>query len=209
MQLRRGRRHHEPAGQRCPAVSVGDHPAGRLDDRHQGHDVVGVQPGLDDQIHVAQGEQAVAVAVAPEALQLHFSRQLSIGRFVGTPGKHARMGGRQPGLTQAGGGPGLQPAPASGARVPSFSGHGRERFAEEGLAHPSRHRSAVDDQAQEHSPRRESHDVGLGAVDGVDDPPGPGAVGAGQAALLAFDLGLGKAALEAGAQHLLGCGPLR
>ena len=53
----------EPSVER-PALPVGEAPAGALDHRHQRHEVVGLQAGLDDQVGEAHGQQAVGVAVA-------------------------------------------------------------------------------------------------------------------------------------------------
>ena len=47
----------------------GDDAAGPLDDRNQGDDVVGLQPGLDHHVDEAAGDHAVGVAVDPVARQ--------------------------------------------------------------------------------------------------------------------------------------------
>lgn len=51
------------------AVPGGDDAAGALDHRDQGHDVVGLQPGLDHHVDEAGGDHAVGVAVDPVARQ--------------------------------------------------------------------------------------------------------------------------------------------
>src|SRR4051812_7131449 len=48
------------------AVPVGDDPAGALDDRHEGREVVELQPVLDDEVDVTRSQQAVGIAVAAQ-----------------------------------------------------------------------------------------------------------------------------------------------
>ncbi len=53
------------------AVPVGDQAAGARDHRRQGGEVVELEIVLDHQVDVARGQQAVGVAVAAPAEELH------------------------------------------------------------------------------------------------------------------------------------------
>ena len=53
------------------ALPVGDQAAGALDHRHEGGEVVELEVVLDHQVDMARGQQAVGVAVAAPAEELH------------------------------------------------------------------------------------------------------------------------------------------
>ena len=53
------------------ALPGGDDAPGTLDDRDQWQDVVSLQARLDDEVDLAEREQAVIVAIAAEAPETH------------------------------------------------------------------------------------------------------------------------------------------
>ena len=67
------------------ALPVGDQAAGARDHGHEGREVVELQRILDHQVDMARGQQAVGVAVAAPAEELHLLGQRLV-RFSQAPG---------------------------------------------------------------------------------------------------------------------------
>ena len=88
-----------PPGRHWPPIrrSSVDAAAGAFDDRDQRDDVVGLQPGLDDQVDMARGDHAIGVAIAAVAGSRTALSTRSIGvavarRRAGLCGEQRRVG---------------------------------------------------------------------------------------------------------------------
>ena len=94
MQLRRCRRHAVAAGFGRAAVPGRHHAAGVFDDRDQRRDVDVLERRLGDEVDVAGGEQAIAVAVeAPAGLQRRGAQPGDVGGGAGLLEDVGRGGG--------------------------------------------------------------------------------------------------------------------
>ena len=137
-----------------------------------GRDVDVLEAGLDDEVDVARGEQAIAVAV--EAIadgQRRFADSPPLGPEVAAVAhEEVGRGGGQPGLAELGDGAGLERQRLVAAVVARVAGNAQIDLAGEGLGHEAGDGAAIDHEADQRAPDRNAGDEGAGAVDGVDDP---------------------------------------
>ena len=161
-----------PPVRRGLALPGGDAPAGAFDDRHQGHHVVGLQPGLDDQVDEAarpagnrHSNPRRSGSCAPGALR-RWKASCSPGAenmsgCVVVSTASARRGAG-PCLERPGAPPrvelrALPPAPQKRSPVKGW------------FIRPSDGLAAVQ-QADQRAPKRRADDEGARAVDRVDHP---------------------------------------
>ena len=132
---------------------------------------------LDEQVGVATGEQAIAVAVAAVTGQACAPRDLEELLAV-LLANEVRTGGRQNGVLELGAGARADATRAPVRRAPVCCRAARPHtLTSEGLVHQAEERGFVVEQTDERTPERAAGDERLGAVDRVDEPAqGAGAV---------------------------------
>ncbi len=136
-----------------------------------GDDVVGLKPGLDDDVGVAGGDHAEGVAVAAVAGEAH--RRPRPGR---RPAGRRRR--RSPGVVVNSAASARLGAGARrerrrgppGAAVPGARAIAGKALAGEGLGHHAEQRLALAQKADQRAPHRQAGDEGAGAVDRIEHP---------------------------------------
>ena len=152
------------------AVPGGDDAAGGVDDWDEGGDVDVLQGGFGDDVDVAGGEQAVAVAVeAPAALQGGAAQAVDIVNGAGEFEDVGRGGGDL-GAGEVGDAGGADRRGATAMHIECFSRQADEGFADEGLGHEAGDGATLVEKADQRAPDGDPGDEGAGAVDGIDDP---------------------------------------
>ena len=148
------------------AGPVGDGAAGAADDGDEGGDIPGVHDGIEGDVDEAGGEQEVAVAVGPRAVESAGVDEAVACVNVLVAGEVAVIAGDECGGGEVGRG--------TGADELAVQGRGRvvadDELTEGGLVDGPEDGVAVVQEADESGPERHAGDEALGAVDGIEHP---------------------------------------
>src|SRR6185312_1089883 len=143
--------------------------ASPLDDRDKGKDVMRFEPRLDHEVDLAEGDQAIVIAVAAEAPEAHGPAQdLETPRIVvreqvwSGRGKECFAKSRASPRSH----PDCRPVMAEESLLLTAE----EAFAGERLIHHAEQGDAAMREPDQSPPQRLTHNKGAGPVDWVDDP---------------------------------------
>lgn len=178
---------------------IGDDTAGAANDGDEGGDVPGVHDRVEAEVGEAGGEEEVAVAIAPGAVEADLPREAVGGGAVLVAGEVEGVAGEKGGVGEAGG-----RADADGAVVErgdvAVADH---ELAEDGLMDATEDGFAAVEKGDEGAPERDAGDEGFGAIDRVEHP-GPFGAFVEVAEFLAKDAVIGEARGDEAAHELLG-----